>query len=162
MNEPAHEYAKLSLENELKRFDSLDSKATKFLSFVSVMFGLLISVVTTGFSTFFPPVTKIQCLIVFMLFLLSFSLILSWFYLFRAIKVSDRPVLKLNDDVVSFFYSKETDTDFCVVKSYSDLMQAHKKEMKKKEHLIECAYTCIFNAGVIFVPTLFFILISKL
>ncbi|MDA0145548.1 hypothetical protein OCT63_15095 [Vibrio sp. RW] len=43
--ELAYNYAKMALAQELKRFDSLDSKANKFLGLISVVLGVLVSVI---------------------------------------------------------------------------------------------------------------------
>ena len=162
MRDVAHEYAKFSLTYELKRFESIDSKAAKFLSFVSVMFGLQITVVSKVFDDFFPPESEMQCVIVFLLFLLSFFLISSWFYLFRAIKVTDVPTLMLKRESTSFLCSKDSVIDAEIVEIYAEVIKAHREVMSRKESLIEAAYRNIFRAGVVLIPTLFLILITKL
>ena len=161
MREVAHEYAKFSLTYELKRFETIDSKATKFLSFVSVMFGLQITVVSKVFDDLFPPESGMQCIIVFLLFLLSVFLISSWFYLFRAIKVTDVPTLMLKEEAASFLCSEDSAIDEEIVKIYACVIDAHRAVMSRKEDLIDCAYRNIFRAGVILIPTLFLILVTK-
>ncbi|MNS72062.1 hypothetical protein D3C72_1054590 [compost metagenome] len=99
--ELAYNYAEMALDQELKRFDSLDSKANKFLGLISVVLGVLVSVIGWGFEKFFPPITAMQCWIVFLLFLIIFNLSFAWHYLFKSIKVSDFPTLKLDNYVSS-------------------------------------------------------------
>ncbi|HDM8132073.1 hypothetical protein [Vibrio harveyi] len=162
MREVAHEYAKFSLTYEFKRFESLDSKATKFLSFVSIMFGLLITVVSSFFKDFFPPESPMQCVIVFMLFLLSACLVSSWFYLVRAIKVTDVPALRLTKEATLFLTRSDEGLDSDIIEIYAEIIELHRIAMRKKEKLIEAAYRYIYRAGVTFLPTLFLILITKL
>ena len=94
----AYDYAKSSLNHELKRFDALDSKANKFLGLVSAVLGIFASLVGWGFGKFFP-VTAMQCWVVFLLFLIVFGLVGSWFKLFASIRITNMPTLKLEENV---------------------------------------------------------------
>ncbi|MFM2642572.1 hypothetical protein AAFX33_15570 [Vibrio chagasii] len=160
--ELAYNYAKMALDQELKRFDSLDSKANKFLGLISVVLGVLVSVIGWGFEKFFPPVTSLQCLIVFLLFLIILSLSLAWHYLFKSIKISDFPTLRLDQNVCSQLCTFEEENIRTIIISYQQLLEVHKNVMLLKEKYVEKAYKNIsYGAGITLIA-LFFIMVSQL
>jgi hypothetical protein len=160
--ELAYDYAKMSLEQELKRFDSLDSKANKFLSLISVVLGVLVSVIGWGFTEFFPPVTAIQCWVVFLLFLIIFNLSLAWYYLFKSIKVSDITTLKLDCDVAAVLCNFSSENIKTIIRSYQEVREEHKNDMLAKEYYVEKAYKCISIGAMLMLTALFFIMVSQL
>ncbi len=70
--EIAYNYAKASLDNEFKTFDSLDNKANKFLGLVTLGIGIVVSLSGWGIDIFLPLSDATSCLSVFILFLLVF------------------------------------------------------------------------------------------
>ncbi|WP_194575691.1 hypothetical protein [Vibrio anguillarum] len=160
--ELAYDYAKVALEQELKRFDSLDNKANKFLGLISVALGLLVSVIGWGFDKYFPPETASQCWIVFIMFLTIFGLVLAWSHLFQSIRVAAIPSLKLDNSVCKKLCSDDSDKITLIIETYHDLLQRHKEAMITKESFIEKSYRCISFSGVLILVLLFSIMISQL
>ncbi|PRQ63260.1 hypothetical protein [Vibrio sp. V01_P9A10T6] len=160
--ELAYSYAMMALDQELKRFDSLDNKANKFLGLISVVLGVLVSVIGWGFDKFFPPVTAMQCWVVFLLFLIISNLSLAWHYLFKSIKVSDFPTLKLDRNVSSTLCDFEEENIKTIIISYQELLSEHKSVMLVKEYYVEKAYKCISYGAMLTLMALFFIMVSQL
>ncbi|WP_282167612.1 hypothetical protein [Shewanella japonica] len=160
--ELAYDYAKITLEQELRRFDSLDNKANKFLGFISVFLGVLVSLVGWGFDKFFPPVTVMQCCIVFLLFLIVFSLSLAWHYLFKSLKVAEMPTLKLDNVVCETLCKFEPDNISNIITSYKELLSVHKTAMVKKVEYVESAYNCISFGAIVTLITVFFMMVSQI
>ncbi|GAB3536300.1 hypothetical protein GCM10027342_54300 [Photobacterium alginatilyticum] len=159
--EIAYYYAKASLDNEFKSFDSLDNKANKFLSLVTLGIGLVVSLVGWGFDKFIPLKTASSCITVFLIFVIIFFLSNAWFKLFKSIKVSDVPTIKLNDEVCKILVSPETDVLSEVIGTYSNLVKAHRETMSKKVELLESGYRYIALTAVAILILLFSIVVSQ-
>ena len=158
----AYDYAKSSLNHELKRFDALDSKANKFLGLVSAVLGIFASLVGWGFGKFFPPVTAMQCWVVFLLFLIVFGLVGSWFKLFASIRITNMPTLKLEERACDYLCQENEQVIKDILKIYANLIEVHRSVMTQKIELVDSAYRYIQFSAVTTIVTAFFILISQL
>lgn len=159
--EIAYNYAKASLDNEFKTFDSLDNKANKFLSLVTLGIGIVVSLISWGFDSFFPPGSWVASVIIFLLFLVVFFLSNAWFYLFKSIKISKVPTILLNEDVIKILLDPSTNVAEQVLSTFSKLNQTHRNVMSKKVKLLESGYTYILLSAVSILLLIFFIVIAK-
>lgn len=158
----AYDYAKSSLNHELKRFDALDSKANKFLGLVSAVLGIFVSLIGWGFNKFFPPVSAMQCWVVFLLFVILFGLVVSWFKLFSSIRITNMPTLKLEERACDYLCQENEQVFKDILKIYANLIEAHRSVMTRKIELVDSAYKYIQFSAVVTIVTAFFILISQL
>ena len=159
--ELAYDYAKMSLEQELKRFEALDSKSNSFLSLISVVLGVLVTVIGWGFQKFFPPNTAMKCLIVLLLFLTTSSLSVAWYYLFKSIKVTNFPTLKLDKAVCEKLCDFDAENIKTIIYSYYKLLNTHKDVMFTKVNYVETSYRYISAGAMFTLISLFFIMISQ-
>ncbi|HHX8360954.1 TPA: hypothetical protein ACVOZA_000010 [Vibrio alginolyticus] len=162
MKDVAHEYVKQCISSELKRFEMFDTKASRFLNFVSVMLGVVIAVVSKQFDYLFPVEHFLQSVIVFLLFALAFQLCESWFHLFRALKIIEVPSLELGMTSHEFLCGEEDDIESCIIEVYAKLITKHREAVEDKNCRLDKAYKCIFRSGVLLIPTLFLIFINNL
>ncbi|MGR3064572.1 hypothetical protein ABMY28_21765 [Vibrio vulnificus] len=162
IKEVAYDYAKSSLDHELKRFDALDSKANKFLSLVSVVLGIFVSLIGWGFDKFFPPVSAMQCWVVFLLFLIALGLVGSWFKLFGSIRITNMPTLKLNGQACEDLCQENEKVFRDILKVYASLIEVHRSVMTQKIELVDSAYRHIQFSAIVTLVAAFFILISQL
>ena len=162
MKDVAHEYLKQCINSELKRFEMFDTKASRFLNFVSVMLGIVITVVSKQFDTLFPVESFLQSTIIFLLFILAIQLGESWFHLFRALKIIEVPSLELGLSAHEFLCGDEDDIESCIIEIYAKLIAKHREAVEDKNYRLDKAYKCISRCGVLLIPTLFLILINHL
>ena len=162
VKEIAYDYAKSSLDHELKRFDSLDAKANKFLGLVSAILGVFVSLIGWGFDKFFPPISFMQCWIVFLLFLIIFGLLQAWFKLFGSIRITNIPTLKLEERACEYLCQENEQVIKDILKVYANLIETHREVMTKKIILVDSAYRYIQFSAVVTIITAFFILVSQL
>ncbi len=155
MKDVAHEYAKQCINSELKRFEMFDTKASRFLNFVSVMLGIVIAVVSKQFDVYFPPESFLQCTVVFLLFLLALLLGESWFHLFKALKIIEVPSLELGLNSHEFLCGDEDDIEPCIIEIYAKLIEKHRKAVEDKNFRLDKAYKCISRSGILLIPILF-------
>lgn len=158
----AYDYAKSSLNHELQRFDVLDSKANKFLGLVSAVLGIFVSLIGWGFNKFFPPVSAMQCWVVFFLFVILFGLVVSWFKLFSSIRITNMPTLKLEERACDYLCQENEQVFKDILKIYANLIKDHRSVMTRKIELVDSAYGYIQFSAVVTIVTAFFILISQL
>ncbi|EGR0050512.1 hypothetical protein FR265_23405 [Vibrio vulnificus] len=159
--EIAYNYAKASLDNEFKTFDSLDNKANKFLGLVTLGIGIVVSLSGWGIDIFLPLSDATSCLSVFILFLLVFFLSNAWFCLFKSIKISKVPTINLNDKVIDTLLDPTTDVAKDVLCTFVKLNEAHRSVMAKKVKLLESGYTYIMLSAVSTLLLIFVIVIAK-
>lgn len=159
--EIAYNYAKASLDNEFKTFDSLDNKANKFLGLVTLGIGIVVSLSGWGVDIFLPPSDVTSCLSVFILFLVFFFLSNAWFCLFQSIKISKIPTINLDDKVVDTLLDPATNVAEEVLRTFVKLNEEHRRVMAKKVKLLESAYTYILFSAVSILLLIFVIIIAK-
>lgn len=159
--EIAYNYAKASLDNEFKTFDSLDNKANKFLSLVTLGIGIVISLSGWGINIFLPPSDAISCSSVFLLFLVVFFLSNAWFCIFKSIKISKVPTINLNEKVVDTLLDPTTNVAKEVLSTYVKLNEAHRKVVANKVKLLESGYTYIILSAISTLLLIFVIVIAK-
>lgn len=159
--EIAYNYAKASLDNEFKTFDSLDNKANKFLTLVTFGIGVTVSLSGWGVNLFLPPKDAISCLIVFLLFLIVFFLSNAWFSIFKSIKISRVPTINLNEHVIKTLLNPDTDVAKEVLETFDKLIAAHRSTMEEKVTLLEQGYLYIKLSAVIILMLVFVIVAAK-
>jgi hypothetical protein len=76
------------LNEELNRYRSLEEKASKYISALTVLIGIYAFFVSQLFPRLFPPQEILDWLLGAILFLLFISIITSWFFIFKILRVS--------------------------------------------------------------------------
>jgi len=158
-----YEYARKSLDEDLKRFQAIDDKAAKFLTLVTVVFGVFSSITPWIFENWIPPSDAISWFLIVLVGLTFIVLVLSWSLLFRAIKLIKAPRMPLTDSLIQFFWEKEfPDIYFALTKTCKAALGENRKVIKRKGELIKNAYICIAISAWLVAADVSLIILSKL
>ncbi|HDO1374142.1 hypothetical protein ACEUCK_07960 [Aeromonas veronii] len=129
---------------------------------VSAILGIFASLIGWGFDKFFPPVSSMQCWVVFLLFLIAFGLVGAWFKLFGSIRITNMPTLKLEERACDYLCQDNEQVFKDILKVFANLIEVHRTVMTRKIELVDSAYGYIQFSAVVTIVTAFFILISQL
>ncbi|CAK2509114.1 hypothetical protein VCRA2111O136_40159 [Vibrio crassostreae] len=103
-----------------------------------------------------------QCWVVFLLFLIVFGLVGSWFKLFASIRITNMPTLKLEERACDYLSQENEQVFKDILKIYANLIEVHRSVMTQKIELVDSAYRYIQFSAVTTIVAAFFILLSQL
>lgn len=136
-----YNYGRAAFEDELKRFQNIEAKAGRYLSFLSVGIVAYTYMVKTYAAVFFPPSNPAEWLVLVLVAFTYFSLICSWSHLYRAIRFIEMPRLTYNYKIIEFVEN----ADLVSVHYHFSKMAAHALELgregnRQKSKLLTLGY----------------------
>ena len=126
------------LNEELNRYRSLDEKASKYLSALTVLLGIYSFFVSRLFEQLFPPHDILDWLLAATLFLLFISIIVSWFLIFKILRISHLSKTPLS---INFFDEhKLVDIYYATAKTNHMALLQNRQTNNRKSKLLEYGY----------------------
>jgi len=142
--------AKEVYNSELDRFDKIDDKAAKYLSsltFVIAMLGLFGKWLITEV---LPPSSLIEWLVVVAALATLASLILSWFFLFRVLRLHTVKKLPLSDETVSLFKERNLATAlYAMTKGLKNAHHTNRETVDEKVKWLHYGYRSMIVSGTL-------------
>jgi len=127
------------LNEELNRFRSLDEKASKYLTALTVLLGMYAFFVSQLFPCLFPPSDTIEWLLVLTLFLLFISIIVSWFLIFKTLRIAYLSKTPLS---IKFFDNHRlVDIYYATAKTNQKALSQNRKTNNHKSKLLKYGYS---------------------
>ncbi|WP_372373246.1 hypothetical protein ACDI10_16400 [Vreelandella venusta] len=139
-----YNYGRAAFEDELKRFQNIEAKAGKYLSFLSVGIAAYTYLVKTYAYVFFPPFGLFQWLILTVVGLTFFTLIVSWSHLYRALRFTDMPRMTYGYEIIDFVDNNSfVSAHYHFSKMAAQALDCARKRNEEKSKLLLLAYTDI-------------------
>lgn len=158
-----YDYARKSLDEDIKRFQSIDNKAGKFLTLVSAVFAVFSAITPWIIRNKIPPTDTISWILLIAVGVTFIALVSSWSLLFRAIKLAKVPRMPLTDSVLDMFWGKDfPDIYLALTKSCRVALEENRKITDIKGNLIRKAYAVITFSAWLVAADVVLIVISKL
>jgi len=136
--------ARYVLDEEQKRFVRIDEKASKYISVLIVLFGLLGFIFKWSFDAFIPFQSPIDYVGVCVFSCLILFLALAFFLCFKVLKTAQIRAMPMNDKMIKFYReNKLIDIYFALAKKFMDAFQVNSKIVVQKGILLSWGYKFI-------------------
>lgn len=138
---PKLAYLKDRYEEEIKRFEHLENKSAKFLTFLSVIIVALTALSTTIKGSFIST-NGVWGTINLILYCITFFLAFcSWGHALMCLKITDSTIAPRNTKALDYIIEKsEKEATEYIFKCYKDSIQKISKELDLKSENLEKSY----------------------
>jgi uncharacterized membrane protein len=143
------------LNEELNRYRSLDEKASKYFSALTILLGIYAFFVSHLFPRLFPPSDTTEWLLLLTLLLLFISIIISWFLIFKTLRIAYLSKTPLS---IKFFDDhKLVDIYYATAKTNQKALSQNRKTNNHKSKLLKYGYSsmCVTMILIIIFFSLF-------
>jgi len=97
------EQAKYVLDEDTKRFTRIDTKASIYLSVLTLFFGILLFAYQWSIENFIQLDSWIDYTGIVILILLLIIIALAWYFSFKVLKTHELKRMPINDEMIEFF-----------------------------------------------------------
>jgi len=144
--------SKYVLDEELKRSARIDDKASKYLAVLIVMFGLLSFLFKWSLDAFTPFIGVLDYVGILLLLLFTLFLALAFYLCFRVLKIHERLVMPMNDEMINFYNDNRLiDIYFALSKKFKKAYQENKMIGDRKGIQLYWGYKFIICSFIIMV-----------
>lgn len=152
-----YELAKYALDEETQRSSRIDEKASRFLSVLSLLLGVVGLISNSYLSLFFPINFWADYLGIASFGIFAILLALSWYETFRVFKVSELYRVPMNDEMIQYFESNELENIYQSVAKFNfkECLENNRNLSNKKAERLNNSYRFI-------IATFFFALLCVL
>ena len=135
--------SKYVLDEEVQRFIRIDQKASRYLSVLTVMFGISGFIGKWSIENFILK-SDIDYLGMIAFLLFAIFLVLSWYFSFKVLKVHELTRMPMNDEMIAFFDKNNLiDVYYALTKRFKDAYQENKHKTNKKASYLTWSYRFI-------------------
>lgn len=150
--EELYRLAKDLAEQAEARFDTIDGKATSYLSVLTLLVGVAAFFLKWITDTLIPPAGVFEWLLCILGIGITASVIVSWWLVFRVLRIHRVWILPLSDEMIEFFTKhQETDLRFALARRYRHIWAANQAVNEAKTRDLAAGYRAIIFTGVILI-----------
>jgi hypothetical protein len=140
------------LEEEHKRFSRLEDKASRYLTILTVLIGLVATFSKEFFKTLLPPSNLLSWMILNSTIAAFISLVVAWFLVFWAMKTQTLRTRPLNQDMLKFFdEQKEINIYYGLAKANTKAFEENRRKIDMKSKLLTYGHVMIICVVVFLV-----------
>ena len=150
--EELYRLAKDLAEQTEARFDTIDGKAASYLSVLTLLVGVAAFFVKWITDTLIPPTTLLEWSLAFVAVGLVALVAVSWWMVFRVLRVHRIWTPPLTNEMLAFFEEhEETDLYFALAKRYQEAWARNQAVNETKAADLAAAYRAIILPGVLLI-----------
>lgn len=140
-----YELAKYALHEETQRSSRIDEKASRYLSVLSLLLGIIIPISIAYIKLFIPITMKMDVIGILLFVLFVISLTCSWYATFSVFKVTELQRVPMNDNMINYFEVNDLTTIYKSVaeKNFKDCLEFNTKVSNDKTDRLENSYKLI-------------------
>lgn len=142
--------AKEVYNSELDRFDKIDDKAAKYLTSLTFVIGIFGLFGKWIIAEALPPSNLVEWLVIVTSLATLVSFILSWFFLFRVLRVHTLRKLPLSNETISLFKERNLPTVyFTMTKGLKDANVTNRATVDEKVEWLNRSYRSMIASGIL-------------
>lgn len=135
------EYLKDRYNEEQSRFDHIENKCARFITFLTVVIAGITALSGMKDGAIFQPCNGISWVALSLFILGAFSTVCAWGHCFMALRISDSSVLPKSRESAEYLKASSEDEAFSYLfNCYVDTLEKVKKEIDQKSTYLEIAY----------------------
>ena len=147
-----YNHSKSVFNEELNRFNRIDSKAAQYLAVLTLLIGLAAYLGQWLIEYIIPPNGIVDWILLVLGICIFISLILSWYFNFKVLKLHGVYKIPLDDETIEFYNSNRLiDIYFAMSKGLKDMLIKNTSKTDNKAKYLTYGYRCIITSAALLV-----------